>query len=136
MPASEPRRDTAETTVSQRYSWYVLGVLTLSQTCHGIDRAIIGLVLAPIGREFGLSDGKLGFLAGFAYGIFFAIAAIPFGLAVDRRNRRNLMAMALDDLERRDGLCAASPPASGRCCSGARRSVRRRRRAHRPACRC
>src|SRR3546814_8435846 len=41
---------------SERYSWYVLGILTLSQTCHGIDRAIIGLVLAPVGKEFGLSD--------------------------------------------------------------------------------
>src|SRR3546814_18164664 len=60
---------------SERYSWYVLGILTLSQTCHGIDRAIIGLVLAPVGKEFGLSAGELGFLAGFAYGIFFAIAA-------------------------------------------------------------
>src|SRR3546814_11803503 len=47
---------------SERYSWYVLGILTLSQPCHGIDRAIIGLVLAPVGKEFGLSDGELGFL--------------------------------------------------------------------------
>src|SRR3546814_4585139 len=53
---------------SERYSWYVLGILTLSQICHGIDRAIIGLVLAPVGKEFGLSEGDLGLLAGFAYG--------------------------------------------------------------------
>ncbi|TVV77114.1 MFS transporter [Sphingomonas solaris] len=90
---------------SERYSWFVLGILTLSQTCHGIDRAIIGLVLAPVGKEFGLSDGKLGFLAGFAYGIFFAIAALPFGLLVDRANRRNLMVAALTVWSAATALC-------------------------------
>src|SRR3981081_3740010 len=39
--------------MSERYTWFVLGILTLAQTCHGIDRAIIGLVLEPVGREFG-----------------------------------------------------------------------------------
>jgi len=91
--------------MSERYSWYVLGVLTLSQTCHGIDRAVIGLVLAPIGQEFGLSDGQLGFLAGFAYGIFFALAAIPFGMAVDRTNRRNIMTAALTIWSGATALC-------------------------------
>lgn len=80
---------------TRRYSWVVLGILTLAQTCHGIDRAIIGLVLEPVGREFDLTDGQLGILAGFAYGVFFAMAALPFGVAVDRFNRRNIMAAAL-----------------------------------------
>lgn len=88
-----------------RYPWYVLGILTLAQTCHGIDRAIIGLVLAPVGREFALSDGQLGILAGFAYGIFFALAALPFGMAVDRWNRRNLMAAALTLWSGATALC-------------------------------
>ncbi|WP_374145090.1 spinster family MFS transporter [Sphingomonas sp. 28-63-12] len=78
-----------------RYKWYVLGILTLAQTCHSIDRAIIGLVLEPVGSEFGLSDTQRGIIAGFAYGIFFALAAIPFGIAVDRFNRRKLMTIAL-----------------------------------------
>ena len=88
-----------------RYPWYVLGILTLAQTCHGIDRAIIGLVLAPVGREFALSDAELGILAGFAYGIFFAIAALPFGVAVDSWNRRNLMAAALTLWSGATALC-------------------------------
>ena len=92
--------------VVSRYPWYVLGILTLAQTCHGIDRAIIGLVLAPVGREFALSDGQLGILAGFAYGIFFALAALPFGIAVDTRNRRNLMAAALTLWSGATALCS------------------------------
>jgi MFS family permease len=83
----------------------VLGVLTLSQTCHGIDRAIIGLVLAPVGREFHLSDQQLGIIAGFAYGIFFAIAALPFGVMVDRYNRRNIMTVALTIWSGATALC-------------------------------
>jgi predicted MFS family arabinose efflux permease len=90
---------------STKYKWYVLGVLTLAQTCHSIDRAIIGLVLEPVGKEFHLSDSQRGFLAGFAYGIFFAIAAIPFGVAVDRVNRRNLMTIALTLWSAATALC-------------------------------
>src|SRR3546814_4613633 len=59
----------------------------------------------PVGKEFGLSDGELGFLAGFAYGIFFAIAALPFGIAVDRYNRRNLMTIALTMWSGATALC-------------------------------
>src|SRR3546814_3488046 len=51
--------------------------------------------LEPVKIEFGLTDGEAGVLAGLSYGIAFALAAIPFGIAVDRFNRRNLLAMAL-----------------------------------------
>jgi MFS family permease len=97
--------DTGSRPVNERYSWYVLGILTLAQTCHGIDRAIIGLVLEPMGKEFSLSDGERGFIAGFAYGIFFAMAAIPFGMAVDKFNRRNLMTAALTVWSAATALC-------------------------------
>lgn len=96
---------TEQRPMPERYSWYVLGVLTLAQTCHGIDRAIIGLVLAPVGEEFGFSDGQLGILAGFAYGIFFALAAIPMGLAVDKYNRRTIMSAALTVWSGATALC-------------------------------
>jgi predicted MFS family arabinose efflux permease len=106
MKGTRPaREDVSARAPSMRYSWYVLGILTLSQTCHGIDRAIIGLVLQPIGKEFALSDRELGLLAGFAYGLLFALAALPFGMAVDRLNRRNLMAVALTFWSAATALC-------------------------------
>jgi predicted MFS family arabinose efflux permease len=91
---------------SDRYAWLVLGILTLAQTCHGIDRAIIGLVLEPVGAEFGLSDQQRGVLAGLAYGLSFALAAIPFGMAVDRYSRRTLMTAALAMWSGATALCA------------------------------
>ena len=75
------------------YRWYVLAILTIAQTCHGIDRAIIGLVLKPLGQEFELSGAQLGLLAGVAYGIPFALAALFFGYAVDRFNPKALMSL-------------------------------------------
>jgi len=90
------------------YRWYVLAVLTLAQTCHGIDRAIIGLVLKPLGTEFSMSGAQLGLLAGVAYGVPFAIAAIPFGYAVDRMNRTALMTFALAAWSGATALCGAA----------------------------
>lgn len=90
------------------YRWYVLAILTIAQTCHGIDRAIIGLVLKPVGEEFDLSGEQLGILAGLAYGIPFAIAALPFGYAVDRLNRKNLMTLALSGWSAATALCGAA----------------------------
>lgn len=90
------------------YRWYVLAVLTFAQTCHGIDRAVIGLVLKPLGDEFNMTGEQLGLLAGLAYGVPFAIAAIPFGYAVDRFNRKNLMTFALTLWSGATALCGAA----------------------------
>lgn len=78
-----------------RYRWYALGVLTLAQLCHAMDRSIIALALEPVGREFRLTDGQLGLLAGLAYGLAFAVAAIPLGIAADRYRRTRLIAVAV-----------------------------------------
>lgn len=96
------------TEVRLRYRWYVLAILTFAQTCHGIDRAIIGLVLHPLGQEFALTGSQLGFLAGLAYGVPFAIAAIPFGVAVDRFNRKSLMTAALTAWSAATALCSSA----------------------------
>ena len=88
--------------------WYVLGILTLAQTCHGIDRAVIGLVLKPLGAEFNLSGEQLGLLAGLGYGLPFAIAAIPFGYAVDKFNRKTLMTLALTAWSAATAVCGAA----------------------------
>lgn len=90
------------------YRWYVLAILTLAQTCHGMDRAVIGLVLKPIGDEFHLSGQQLGLLAGLAYGLPFALAAIPFGYAVDRTNRKVLLSCAMTAWSAATAICAAA----------------------------
>src|SRR5690606_13029058 len=58
-----------------------------------LDRTVVSIVIEPIRKEFGLSDGQLGLLTGMVYGLTFALAGIPLGLLVDRVNRRRLLAV-------------------------------------------
>lgn len=102
------RSANADLSAATSYRWFVLALLTFAQTCHGVDRAIIGLVLRPLGQEFDLTGAQLGLLAGVAYGIPFALAAIPFGYAVDRYNRKILMTIALTAWSGATALCGAA----------------------------
>ncbi|MBL8644949.1 MAG: MFS transporter [Rhodospirillaceae bacterium] len=74
------------------YSWYVLTLLTLISLLASFDRSLVSVVMEPIRTEFNLSDPQLGFLAGLAFGLPFALSSLPFGYMIDRLNRRNLIA--------------------------------------------
>jgi predicted MFS family arabinose efflux permease len=73
---------------------------------HHLDRMTISLLLEPIGREFGLSDGQRGLLAGLGYALPFAIAGIPLGMLIDRVNRVRLLATLLTIWSGLTALCA------------------------------
>lgn len=75
--------------------WYVLAILMFAQACHVLDRTIISIALEPLKRDFALSDRQLGLLAGLVYSCAYTLAAIPFGLAVDRFQRRYVLTAAL-----------------------------------------
>lgn len=75
-------------------SWYMLALLALVYIFGSIDRAVPSVIVEPLKQEFGLSDGQLGFLTGFAYSIPYALAALPAGWMIDRFNRRNLLSIA------------------------------------------
>lgn len=94
----------------RRYRWYVLVVLMLIYTMHYVDRSVINAILEPIRTEFQLSDAQLGLLAGPAYAVAFALAGLPLGLLIDRRNRTRLLALLLTIWS---GLTLASGFASG-----------------------
>lgn len=74
---------------------YALGVLVVVYTFNFIDRQILSILIEPIKRDLGLSDGQLGLLAGFAFALFYATLGIPIARFADRSNRRNLIALAL-----------------------------------------
>jgi predicted MFS family arabinose efflux permease len=77
------------------YCWYVLFMLTSAYTLHSVDRAVLSIVMEPVRTEYNLSDSELGFIAGLAIGIPYALAGIPVGVILDRVNRRNFLAGAL-----------------------------------------
>lgn len=79
------RRGAMDTTDTGRRNRILL-LLLLAYIFNFIDRTIIGVLAVPIRAEFGLSDTALGTL-GVAFGVVYAIAAVPIGWLADRRGR-------------------------------------------------
>jgi len=85
----------SERTPVPAYSWYVLVILMLVFLLASVDRSLMSVVVEPIRHEFDLTDSQMGFVAGLAFGIPFALASLPFGLLIDRINRRTFLAVAM-----------------------------------------
>ncbi len=74
---------------------YVLGLLFLLNILLVLDKIVFVILLEPIKKEFQLTDIQLGVLTGLVYALLMGAAAVPFGIAADRGNRRNLAALCL-----------------------------------------
>jgi MFS family permease len=75
-------------------SAYLL-VLFLVGTSNYVDRNIIGVLLEPIKREFGVSDTMLGLLSGLSFALFYATLGIPVARWADRGDRRFIITISL-----------------------------------------
>lgn len=84
---------TSQTTESEpKYAWYVVFVLMVCLTLSFIDRQILGMLVDPIKRDFGISDTRIGWLQGPAFAIFYTFMGLPVGWLVDRYSRRGIIA--------------------------------------------
>ncbi|WP_395623120.1 spinster family MFS transporter [Sphingomonas daechungensis] len=72
----------------------VLLLLLFAYVFNFIDRNIAGVLAVPIREEFNLSDTALSHL-GVAFGIFYAVIAIPIAWAADRKSRVNIIAASV-----------------------------------------
>ncbi|GAA4750928.1 MFS transporter [Sphingomonas daechungensis] len=72
----------------------VLLLLLFAYIFNFIDRNIAGVLAVPIREEFNLSDTALSHL-GVAFGIFYAVIAIPIAWAADRKSRVNIIAASV-----------------------------------------
>jgi MFS family permease len=77
---------------SRRAACYAVLVLTVCYTFAFVDRLILAFLVTPVKHDLHLSDTQVGLLQGLAFAFFYSILGIPFGLAADRVNRRNLIA--------------------------------------------
>lgn len=77
------------------YRRYVLGLLLFTFTVNYIDRQMLAILLPSIKADLQLSDTQLGFLAGTAFAVFYAVMGIPMGRLTDRVNRRSMIAVVL-----------------------------------------
>jgi MFS family permease len=81
--------------VSEGYTHYVLGVLTVVYVFNFIDRQIFAILAQSIKTDLQLSDGAIGALSGVAFGIFYATLGIPIARLADRYSRVNIIAISL-----------------------------------------
>lgn len=77
------------------YKYYVLGVLTLVFAMNSLDSSLMILLLQPIKEDLHLSDSRLGFLTGIAFGLFYATLGLPIARWVDRGNRATITSLAI-----------------------------------------
>ena len=73
-------------------AWYAVAILTFCYTFSFVDRLILAFLVTPMKHDLHLSDTQIGLLQGIAFAALYSILSIPFGLAADRVNRRNLIA--------------------------------------------
>jgi MFS family permease len=71
------------------YKWYVVGVLFIGYCFSAIDARVLTLLVGPIKQDLNLSDFQISLLQGFAFSLFYSLAAIPIGRFVDTSKRRS-----------------------------------------------
>ena len=81
--------------ISRRYAWGVLAVLTIIYVLNFVDRQIVAVLANPIRKELGLSNMEIGYLYGTAFSFFYAIFGIPMGRLADVWSRRWVITLGL-----------------------------------------
>lgn len=80
-----------DTHFQRRFGPSVL-VLMLCFVLSHADRHVMGLLMAPVQRDLGLSDTQLGLLQGAAFTLFYAVAGLPIARLLDGGNRVRIAA--------------------------------------------
>jgi MFS family permease len=76
-------------------AWYMVIVLMFAYILSFIDRVILGLLVAPIRADLGISEVQMSLLYGAVFAIFYTGVGIPIAWATDRYNRRNIIAVGV-----------------------------------------
>ncbi len=74
--------------VSPFRAWSSVGILLTLVLVSMLDRQVITLLVDPMKADLELSDTEISLLQGLAFSLFYSVAAIPLGWAVDRYPRK------------------------------------------------
>lgn len=80
---------------SERYAWYVVGILMLANVSSFVDRQILSLLVGPIRRDLQISDTQMSLLLGLSFALFYTILGFPIGRLADSRSRRGIIALGI-----------------------------------------
>jgi len=92
LPMNDPPHAAS---LPQRYAWYVVGLLTLTQIVSYLDRFLPSLLLQPMKHDLQLSDFQVGLVLGPAFVIFYILLGVPVGWLADRISRRAILAAGI-----------------------------------------
>lgn len=73
------------------YRWYVVTTLMVGYFFAFLDRAMIGLMVAPIQADLNINDTQMSLLMGIAFALLYSVAGLPLGFLADRVNRVRLL---------------------------------------------
>lgn len=73
----------------------MVGVLMIAYILSFIDRVVLGLLVGPIRADLGISDTQMSLLYGFVFAAFYTVIGIPIAWAIDRYNRRSIIAASV-----------------------------------------
>ena len=76
-------------------AWCSVGILLIFSLFSILYRQVIALLVEPIKADLQLSDTQLGLLQGLAFALFYSLAGIPIGWAVDRFPRRIIIYLGI-----------------------------------------
>src|SRR5262245_1256488 len=80
---------------TRAYLTYALVLLTLTNVVNFLDRSIVGVLVEPMRADLALSDTEVGFLTGFAFAIFYAIAGVYLAHLADTRSRVTIISISM-----------------------------------------
>ena len=76
------------------YPYVVLFVLLVVYILNYLDRQLVSILVEPIRKELGFTDGQLGLITGLAFAAFYSVCGVPVAWLADRTNRVRIVAVA------------------------------------------
>jgi MFS family permease len=73
-----------------------------------VDRFALSIMIDPIRRDLGLSDGQIGLLSGIAFGLFYACMGLPMGMLADRWSNKGTILLGVGVWSAATAFCGLS----------------------------
>jgi MFS family permease len=74
-----------------------------------LDRGVIAVLSPGIKADLNITDVEMSLIKGLSFAFFFAVAGLPIGWLVDRRNRRNIIMVGVLLWSLMTALCGLAP---------------------------
>lgn len=89
-----------------KLAWFSLVILSVAYAVAMIDRIVLTLLVEPMKRDLDINDTQFGFLQGFAFAAFYAVAGLPLARLADNSSRKRLIVWGIAFWSFMTSLCA------------------------------